>query len=701
MRHERMSYLRNIGIAAHIDAGKTTLTERILYLSGKTHKIGETHNGNSQMDTNRLEIAKGITISSAATQTYWEQEGERFTINIIDTPGHVDFMIEVERALRVLDGMVVLFDAVAGVESQSETVWQQAARYKVPAIAMVNKMDRAGADYVKVIEEIRKVLGANAIAIQMAIGSEEDFQGIIDIISKKAFHWKENGEMVEGEIPKSMLLELEKYRSELLDQLALFNEDFMEQYLSNPESICESDIRSQLRTAVLNRNLLPVVLGAAYKNKGVQLLMNSICDYLPSPKDRGRVEVKEVNSERSQYRQASKEELLSALVFKVAMDEQQRQLNFFRVYSGQVKIGDQVQNARTGKKERVARLYQMHANKKIEIQSLQAGEIGATTSLKSFRTGDTICNLENAVTLESLFVPKPVLQMAVEPKRNTDRDKLSLAFAKLQLEDPSFKVQSNEENGELIMKGMGELQFEILLDKLKSDFGIEVNLGKPQVAYQERFLKSIDYKHRLKKQTGGSGLFAEIAIKAGPADSEFLKSKVYADGMRLQFVNSMKGGGIPKEYIPAIKKGFLESLNSGCLANFPVESLKIELIDGNGKEKDSNAFAFESCAKACFKVMSNTMEPVLLEPMMEVEVTTPQDYLGNVLAGIHRRRGMIISQESLFSGSQIKAEAPLAEMFGYINHLRTVSSGKAIYAMRFKRYEVLPMILAEEILNRS
>ena len=624
MRRDRLRLLRNIGIAAHIDAGKTTLTERILYFTGKTHKIGETHTGDSQMDTGKLEIEKGITISSAATQTFWEQGTNEFTLNIIDTPGHVDFMIEVERSLRVLDGMVVLFDAVAGVESQSETVWQQADRYRVPAIAMVNKMDRVGADEQKVVEDLRNILNANALVIQIAIGSEENFQGLVDIISQQAYYWTLDGEMSVGEMPEELKDQVTIARNQLLENLALLDDAFMLKYLDHPEQIEINEIKDQLRSAVLSREILPVVLGAAYKNKGIQLLLDAVCDYLPSPFDRGDVEVSILNGEEKSFRSPSTSASLSALVFKVALDEQQRQLNFFRVYSGTIKVGDQVLNPRTGRKERIARLYQLHANKKIEISTLYAGDIGASTSLKSFRTGDTICDLATPVLLESLFIPKPVLRMAVTPRRASDMDQLSIAFAKLQLEDPSFRVQTDEDSGETIMMGMGELHFEILMDKLNSDFGIAVDLGKPQVAYQERFLKSIDFKHRLKKQSGGAGLFAEIVIKAGPADLEYLNSRSFtADGKRLQFVNRLKGGGIPKEFIPAIEKGFNESLNASILAGYPVESLKIELIDGNGKEKDSNLLAFELCAKACFKAMAKSMDPVLLEPLMEVEVTCP------------------------------------------------------------------------------
>ncbi len=700
MKRDRLRFLRNIGIAAHIDAGKTTLTERILYFTGKSHRIGETHDGNSQMDTMKQEKEKGITISSAATHTEWKYGGEQFLMNIIDTPGHVDFMIEVERSLRVLDGMVALFDAVAGVESQTETVWQQAARYEVPVIAMVNKMDRVGADFFEVVRQIETRLGANALAIQIPIGAEDGFVGVIDLIEWKAVYWNEEGEVLEkNEIPKSLMEEAQKYRDILLETIALFDENLMNQYFENAKSITAEQLNIVLRKAVLNRQIVPVIMGAAYKNRGVQTLLNAVCDYLPSPLDRGAVEAKKMADETTVLRQPDADEPFAALAFKIALDEQNRQLCFFRVYAGMLKIGDSILNPRTGKKERIGRLYQIHANKRAEIQSVSAGDIAATVGLKSVRTGDTLSAQNDPIILESLFVPKPVISMAIEAKNAEQLDKLGMALAKLQMEDPSFKVQLDEATGQTIVLGMGELHLMIKLDILKEDFSLDVKVGSPKVAYQEEFTKSVQTRYRLKNQTGGGGLYAEIEVKVGSADEAFLNSDAFLkEGKRLQFVNKIVGGTIPKEFIPSVEKGFAQMLDNGALASYPIQNLKVELLDGKTHSKDSKPLAFELCAMETFRSIAMQMEPQLLEPMMAVEVTTPEEYLGNILGGLNRRRSVILSQEMTGLHNRIEAEVPLAEMFGYVNHLRSVSAGRANYSMKFKHYAALPGQKVEEVL---
>ena len=698
MRRDKLRFLRNIGIAAHIDAGKTTLTERVLYFTGKSHKMGETHQGNSQMDTTKQEIEKGITISSAATHTEWQYEGNPYHLNVIDTPGHVDFMIEVERSLRVLDGMVALFDAVAGVEAQSETVWQQAARYKVPIIAMVNKMDRIGADYLEVVRQIETQLGANALAIQLPIGSEEHFEGVVDLIEMKAIYWNDEGMQRDNQpIPTAMLPIVEEYREILLEKIAVLDETILVQYFDNPKSITAEQIRDLLRKAVLNRQIVPVLMGAAYKNKGVQTLLDAVIAYLPSPLDRGTITGMDLHTSEAIPRLASNDEPFTALAFKIALDEQNRQLCFFRVYAGTLQIGDTVLNPRTNKKERIGRLYQMHANKKQEIQQVMAGDIAATTGLKSIRTGDTLCARAAPIILESLYVPPPVITMAIEAQNSEQLDKLGIALGKLQLEDPSFQAKTDQKTGQTIMLGMGELHLEIIIDKLKEDFGLAVNVGSPKVAYKEAFTQMVQRKHRLKRQRGGTGLYAEIEVQVGPADTEFLESDAFLkEGKRLQFVNKVVGGAIPKELIPSVENGFAKMLDLGALADYPIQSLKVVLLDGDTHIKDSNPKAFETCAMETFRAIAMAMKPQLLEPLVEVIITSPNDYLGNILSGINRRRGIILAQSLLGQQVQLTAEVPLAEMFGYINHLRTVSAGRANYSMQFKRYAVVPSQIVEK-----
>jgi len=700
MLRNKLRFLRNIGIAAHIDAGKTTLTERVLFFTGKSHRMGETHTGNSQMDTQKQEIEKGITISSAATHTDWTYQDASYALNIIDTPGHVDFMIEVERSLRVLDGMVALFDAVAGVESQTETIWQQAARYQVPVIALVNKMDRAGADYFEVIRQIRSQLGADAVAIQIPIGSEDQFEGVVDLIEMKAMYWDADGQIrIQEEIPESLQEEARAYRQTLIETLAVLDESLFDQFLEHPEAISTTLLNQVLRQAVLQRQVVPVLMGAAYKNKGVQPLLDAVCAYLPSPLDRGEVKGTHPETDTSLARPPDSEAPFSALAFKIALDDQNRQLSFFRVYSGTLKIGDTLWNPRTARRERIGRLYQIHANKRQEIKEVHAGDIAATTSIKSIRTGDTLCAIDAPLVLESLHVPEPVISMAIEVKRSDQLDKLGLALAKLQLEDPSFRVQTDSVTGQTIMMGMGELHLEIIIDKLKEDFNIEVNVGAPQVAYKEVFTKMVQHKQRLKKQSGGPGSFAEMVVNIGPADPDYLKSDAFLkEGKRLQFINQIVGGKIPKEFMPGIESGFTQMLQNGPMAHYPIQSMKVELLDGATHVKDSSPKSFEQCAIALFKAVANEMKPQLLEPIVSVEVSTPEEYLGNILSGLSRRRAIILSQDRLHQHVQVRAQVPLSEMFGYINHLRTVTAGRANFTMTFDHYAPLPEQMVEAVL---
>lgn len=700
MLRNKLRFLRNIGIAAHIDAGKTTLTERVLYFTGKSHRLGETHSGDSQMDTQKMEIEKGITISSAATSTTWNHDESTYFLNIIDTPGHVDFMIEVERSLRVLDGMVALFDAVSGVESQTETVWEQAARYEVPVIAMVNKMDRAGADYFEVVRQMQTQLGANSVAVQIPIGSEDTFEGVVDLIEMKSIYWGEDGlPVVKNEVPSSLIEEANQYRNVLIEALAFLDESLMNQFFEDADSITSNQLNSVLRQGVLDRQIVPVLMGAAYKNKGVQTLLDAVCSYLPSPLDRREIVGLNPETETQVSRLPDTKEPFSGLAFKIAVDDQNRQLCFFRVYSGTLKIGDTIWNPRTKRKERVGRLYQVHSNKRREIQAVYAGDIAATTSLKAIRTGDTLCVMDAPIVLESLFVPAPVISMAVEVKRSDQLDKLGLALAKMQLEDPSFNVQTDTVTGQTIMLGMGELHLEVILDKLKEDYKIEVNVGSPKVAYQEVFTKTIRHKQRLKKQSGGPGSFAEMVVNIGPADPEYLESDAFLkEGKGLQFVNKIVGGKIPKEFIPGVELGFTKMLSNGPLANYPVRGLKVELLDGDTHVKDSSPKSFEQCAIETFRIVAPELEPQLLEPIVAVDVSTPDEYLGNILSGLSRRRAIILSQEQLYQRIQVCAYVPLSEMFGYINHLRTVSAGRANYTMTFHHYAPLPDQMVEAVM---
>lgn len=691
MKTRVLQRLRNIGIAAHIDAGKTTLTERMLYYSGRIHKIGETHTGNSEMDSTKQEKSRGITISSAATFTQWNWKDQLFDINIIDTPGHVDFMIEVERALRVLDGMVAVFDSVSGVEPQSETVWRQANRYFVPRIAFVNKMDKMGADFFKVVHQIEEKLGSPSVAIQIPIGSEDQFLGMVDLISMKAYLWNQSdkNQFLVTNIPDEIMEEARKYRIVLLETLAEFDEDFLEKYFDDMNSISEADVYRVLRKATVDMELVPVLMGAAYKNKGVQPLMDAIAALLPSPMDMNEIVGKHPETEETITIPTTSEAPFSALVFKILLDQQNRKMTFIRVYSGSLKTGESLLNVRTGQKVRVGHLYQVHANKHHNISSVESGDIAALMGVKDLRTGDTLSALDHPISLETLFVPEPVISMAIEPKLTKDLDKLGIALHKLSDEDPTFKVVVDQESGQTIIKGMGELHLEVLIQRLEDDFKIPILSGAPRVSYRETLGKTVRHRERLKKFTGGPGLFAEIEVELGPADAEFLESDAFKnEGQRLQFINEITGGAIPKEFIPSVRKGFESMMDNGVLEGYPLEHMKVRLLDGKTHSTESKPLAFELVAKEAFKVMAPLAEPQLLEPLMSVEVTTPSDYIGNIIGDLNRRRAIIKAQELEENHVLLRADVPLAEMFGYVGQLRALSSGRAVFNMVFSCYAV-------------
>lgn len=702
MKVRKLQFIRNIGIAAHIDAGKTTLTERILFFTGKSHRIGETHLGNSQMDTMKQEIEKGITISSAATQATWKYLGQPITMNIIDTPGHVDFTIEVERSLRVLDGVVALFDAVDGVESQTETVWQQAQRYEVPAIGFVNKMDKPGSDFSNVVDQIQDRLGANAVGLQFPIFMDNEFVGVVDLVKNEALYWSEKGLMESREIPATMAVEVTEARNLMIETLAGLDDELLAVYFDHPEQITTDQLVTVIRRLVLERKMVPVLMGAAYKNKGIQPLLDAVVAYLPSPVDRKEIVGINPDTEVVETRTADPQGPVSALVFKIALDEQNRKLCFFRVYSGTLKTGDTILNARTGKTERTGRLYQMHANKRTEITEVMAGEIAAMVGLKTFRTGDTLSDVTHPVVLENLFIPKPVISMAIEPKRNDQLTKLGEVLGRLRMEDPSFTVKVDHETGQTILMGMGELHLEIMRSKIEDDFGIEINTGPPQVAYQEVFTETVKHRERLKKQKGGSGLFAEIEVMIGPADPDFLENIPEEDTTeKLQFVNKIVGGSIPKEFIPSVEAGFRKMMQQGPLAGYPVSNLKVVLLDGGTHVNDSKPLAFEICAMDALRAATTKLKPELLEPVMRVEVSTPDEYVGAVIGGLNRRRAVIQLQEKMANRVQVIATVPLVEMFGYVNDLRSVSAGMANYSMKMEGYTPVPASVKAVVISQN
>jgi elongation factor G len=691
---KNLKYTRNIGIMAHIDAGKTTTTERILFYTGRTHRMGEVHDGNAQMDWMVQEQERGITITSAATTTYWKYRGDDFKINIIDTPGHVDFTVEVERSLRVLDGAVAVFCAVGGVEPQSETVWRQANKYVVPRIAFINKMDRAGADFFSVVQQIHEKLGANPVPVQIPIGAEENFTGVIDLVQMKALIYSTDAENVTTfetvAVPANMMDEAEEWRGKLIEEIANVDDTLLARYLEDHESITADEILTALRKSTIDGLAIPVICGSAFKNKGVQSLLDTVIQFLPSPVDKGTVIGIDPRNDEEIVREPDDEAPLAALAFKIATDPFVGRLAFLRIYSGILKAGDTVLNVRTGKRERINRLFQMHANKQNPKESISAGDICAGVGFKDIKTGDTLCAINKPILLESMDFPEPVIGIAIEPKTQADVDKLSMALSKLAEEDPTFQVRTDPDSGQTIIHGMGELHLEILLDRLKREFKVECNQGAPQVAYKEAITTSAEFREVFKKQTGGRGKFADMTFDLAPAD-------VNVRG--LQFVNEVKGGHIPKEYIPSIEKGFREAMVNGPLAGFPLDSLKVVLKDGSYHPVDSDALSFEIAAKQAFRKFASKCNPVILEPIMSTEVVTPEEYVGEVIGDFNRRRGRVEGMESKAGARVVKAKVPLAEKFGYVTVLRTLTSGRATSTMEFSHYEKVPADISNRIVE--
>ena len=691
-----LKFTRNIGIMAHIDAGKTTTSERILYYTGKTHKIGEVHEGAATMDWMVQEQERGITITSAATTAFWHYKGDTYQINLIDTPGHVDFTVEVERSLRVLDGTVATFCAVGRVQPQSETVWRQADKYGVPKIAYVNKMDRVGADFLAVVEEIKTKLGAKAVPLCLPIGAEDKFEGIIDLIAMKAIYYDANSEALVNyelrDIPANMLDEARTWRDNLVEAAAESDEALMEKFFEDPESITEDEIIAALRTATINMSIVPACCGSSFKNKGVQFLLDAVMRYLPSPLDKGTIVGTNPNTGEEEDRHATASEPFCALVFKIATDPFVGRLAFLRAYSGKLDAGSYVLNTRTGKKERVSRLYQMHSNKQNPIEFVEAGDICAAVGFKDLRTGDTICAENAPITLESMEFPDPVIGFAVEPKTQKDLDKLGIALAKLAEEDPTFTVKSDPDTNQTVISGMGELHLDIIVDRLRREFGVDINQGAPQVNYKEAITSSIQHREVFKKQSGGRGKFADIIVEIGPAD----------EGVTgLQFIDEVKGGNVPKEFIPSVEKGFKSAMSTGVLAGFEVPSLKVILKDGSFHPVDSDQLSFEICARMAFRHACPKCHPVLLEPIMSLEVVTPEDYMGDIVGDLNRRRGQINAMDSTIGARIVKAYVPLSEQFGYVTILRTISSGRATSTMSFDHYAEVPANLAKEVIEKS
>ena len=696
MAKRDLKYTRNIGIMAHIDAGKTTTSERILYYTGKTHKIGEVHEGAATMDWMVQEQERGITITSAATTAFWHYNGDTYQINLIDTPGHVDFTVEVERSLRVLDGTVATFCAVGRVQPQSETVWRQADKYGVPKIAYVNKMDRVGADFLACVEEIKLKLGATAVPVCLPIGAEDKFEGIVDLIDMKAIFYDSSEELVnykEGEIPADLKGEAARWRDILLEAAAECDETLMEKYFEDPDSLTRDEIIAAIRKGTISMQIVPACCGSSFKNKGVQFLLDNVMRYLPSPLDKGAVTGTNPKTGAEVTRKPSADEPFAALVFKIATDPFVGRLAFLRAYSGHLDAGSYVFNTRTGKKERVARLYQMHSNHQNPIEFVEAGDICAAVGFKDLRTGDTVCEEDHQITLESMEFPDPVIGIAVEPKTQKDLDKLGIALGKLAEEDPTFTVKSDTETGQTVISGMGELHLDIIVDRLRREFGVDINQGAPQVNYKETITGSYQLREVFKKQTGGRGKFADIIVNISPAD----------EGVTgLQFINSVKGGNVPKEFIPSVEKGFQSAMLNGVLAGYEVPSLKVELLDGSYHPVDSDQLSFELAARMAFRHACPKCHPVLLEPIMSLEVVTPEEYMGDIVGDLNRRRGQIVAMDSTANGARIvKAYVPLAEQFGYVTVLRTLSSGRATSTMTFDHYAEVPATLAKTIVEKS
>lgn len=693
---EILKYTRNIGIMAHIDAGKTTTSERILFYTGLTHKIGEVHDGAATMDWMAQEQERGITITSAATTTFWNYNKEKYKINLIDTPGHVDFTVEVERSLRILDGAVAAFCAVGGVEPQSETVWRQADKYNVPRIGYVNKMDRSGANFFEVVRQVHDVLGATPCPIQIPIGAEESFKGVVDLVTMKAIYWHDEtmgAEYEIDEISADLQAEAQEWRDKMLETIAEFDDAVMEKYFDDPSKITEDEIRAAIRKGTLSMKINPMICGSSFKNKGVQTLLDAVCAYLPSPADTPAVTGRDPrNSEVVIERKPLPEEPLTALAFKIATDPYVGRLCYFRVYSGEVIAGSYVLNTRSDKKERISRLFQMHSNKQNPMEKIGCGDIGAGVGFKDIRTGDTLCDENHPITLESIEFPDPVIGVAVEPKTQKDLDKLGVGLAKLAEEDPTFRVETNEETGQTVIRGMGELHLEIIIDRLRREFKVECNQGRPLVSYKEAITKPVELREVYKKQTGGRGKFADIIVRLEPADPDF-------EG-HLQFVDEVKGGNVPKEFIPSVQKGFEKAMNNGVLAGYPLDSMKVTLIDGSFHPVDSDQLSFEICAIQAFKNASEKAAPVLMEPIMKLEVVTPEENMGDVIGDLNKRRGQVEGMESSRTGTRIvKAKVPLAETFGYVTALRTITSGRATSSMQFSHYAQVSPSIAKQVLT--
>jgi elongation factor G len=690
-----LKYTRNIGIAAHIDAGKTTTTERILYYSGVNHKIGEVHDGAATMDWMVQEQERGITITSAATTVFWNYRGNKYHINIIDTPGHVDFTVEVNRSLRVLDGLVFLFSAVDGVEPQSETNWRLANNYNVVRLGFVNKMDRSGADFLKVVKQVKQMLGSNAIPLQLPIGAEDDFKGVVDLINFRGMIWNEADKGMTYEvvdIPADMMDEALEWREKLLEAVAEYDDKLMVKFFEDPNSITERELLDALRQACLDHTIVPMVCGSSFKNKGVQTMLDLVMELLPSPLDKESIQGTNPDTGEEVSRKPDYKEPFAALAFKIATDPFVGRLAFARVYSGMLDAGSYVLNSRSGNKERISRIFQMHANKQNPVERLGAGDIGAVVGFKDIKTGDTLCDEKNPIVLESMNFPEPVIGLAIEPKTTADQDKLGMSLAKLAEEDPTFRVKTDEETGQTIVSGMGELHLEIIIDRLRREFKVECNQGAPQVAYKETIVGNTDHREVYKKQTGGRGKFADISVNIGPNDDP--------EKPGLVFVNNIKGGNIPREFIPSIEKGFKEAMNNGVLAGYPVDSLKVELNDGSYHNVDSDALSFELCAKMAYREALPKCKPVLLEPIMKLEIVTPSENMGDVIGDLNKRRGMIEGTSERNGATVISGKVPLSEMFGYVTDLRTITSGRATSTMEFSNYAQAPANIADAVITK-
>ena len=696
MAKQDLHLTRNIGIMAHIDAGKTTTSERILFYTGKTHKIGEVHDGAATMDWMAQEQERGITITSAATTCSWNWNNNSYKINLIDTPGHVDFTAEVERSLRVLDGAVATYSAADGVQPQSETVWRQADKYNVPRIGYVNKMDRSGADFFETVRQMKDLLGANPVPVQIPIGAEENFRGVVDLIKMKAILWHDETMGADYDIedvPAELVDEAQEWRDKMLEEASNFDEDLMTKYFDDPSTITEEEIIAALRKGTVSMEITPMLLGSSYKNKGVQPLLDYVCAFLPSPMDAINIVGTNPDTGEEEDRKPSEDEPTSALAFKIATDPYMGRLVFFRVYSGKIAAGSYIYNSRSGKKERISRLFQMNSNKEIPMESIDAGDIGAGVGFKDIHTGDTLCDEAHPIVLESMDFPDPVIGIAVEPKTQKDMDKLSLGLQKLAEEDPTFTVRTDEQSGQTIISGMGELHLDIIIDRLKREFKVECNQGKPQVNYKEAITKTVNLREVYKKQSGGRGKFADIIVNVGPVDEDFKEGG-------LQFVNKVTGGNIPKEFIPSVQKGFESAMKAGVLGGFPLDSLKVELLDGSFHPVDSDQLSFEVAALQAYKNSCAQAGPVLMEPIMALEVVTPEENMGDVIGDLNKRRGQVEGMESCRSGARIvKAKVPLAEMFGYVTALRTITSGRATSSMTYHHHAPLSSSIARAVLE--